>query len=118
MDYIKLSDLVGQTFTIEKVWGFKWKMWDQEAKRMISEDTYFKGGRKIYSVDTDKGKIDLGQGQMGTILEVVSQKGVADINGKTIKVTSNGKTGMEIRYFFNEIKEAPVGTEPPEFLAW
>lgn len=105
MDYIKLSDLVGKTMTIQKVWGFKFKMWDQPTSKMIVEDRWFKGARKVYEVDTDKGKLDLGQGQMATILEVVSDKGVADVTGKTIEVKSNGQTGKDIRYFFNEVKE-------------
>lgn len=107
MDYVKLSDLVGQKFTIEKVWGFKFKMWDQPTSKMITQDTWFKGARKVYEVDTDKGKLDLGQGQIGTLLETVFKDGVADLNNKTFEVKSNGKTGMDIRYFFNVV-ERPI----------
>lgn len=104
--YTKLSELVDSTFTVEHVYGHKFKMWDMEAKRMVIEDKPFKGGRKMYQIKTDKGVMDVSQAQMGSILEAVVRDGLADINLATIKVTSNGKTGNEIRYFFNEVKES------------
>lgn len=106
--FTKLSDLVGDTFTINKVWGFQFKMWDNESRRMLTSDRYEKGYRKMYGVDTDKGSLDLSASQVGQMLEAVSQKGVADINGRTFSVKSNGKTGMDIRYFINPTKDAPV----------
>lgn len=104
MDYIKLSGLIDQQFTVTKVWGYKWKMFDQGTKKMVSDDKWFQGGRKVYEVDTDKGKLDLGAGQIGTLLETVFKNGTADLNGKTFSVKSNGKTGMDIRYYFDEVK--------------
>jgi hypothetical protein len=106
VDYIKLSNLVGEKMTIEKVWGYKFKMWDQPTNKMIVQDSWFKGARKVYEVDTDKGKMDLGQGQIGTLLELVMRDGVADLNQRTFEVKSNGKTGMDIRYYFNPVEQA------------
>lgn len=105
MDYTKLSNLVGDKFTIEKVWGYKWKKWDNDNKKMLVSERYEQGYRKMYEVDTDKGKMDLGSGQLGTLLETVFKDGVADLNGKTFEVKSNGKTGMDVRYFFNQVRE-------------
>ena len=45
--YIKLSALVGDTFTIEKVGGYKFKYWDNTERRMIVRDTYEKDFQKI-----------------------------------------------------------------------
>lgn len=116
MDYTKLSNLIDQDFTIEKIWGYKWKMFDQGTKKMVSDNEWFKGGRKVYEVDTNKGKMDLGAGQIGTLLETVMKNGVADLNGKTFHVKSNGKTGMDVRYFFNEVKGAPLDEPVEEYL--
>ena len=99
-DFVKLSDLVGDKFKVEKVWGYKWKKWDNDAKKMLVSDSWMEGYSKKYDVDTDKGKLDLGTGQIGSLLESVFKNGVADLSGVTFSVTSNGKTGMDIRYYF------------------
>lgn len=103
--YIKLSDLVGDQFTIEKAGGYNFKKWDDNAKRMLISETYQEGYRKVYTVDTDKGRMDLGSGQISSLLEAVYKNGVADITNRTFTVKSNGKTGMDIRYFFNAMRE-------------
>ena len=109
--FAKLSELVGSTFKIEKVWGYKWKKWDNEASKMLVSETYQEGFSKKYDVDTDKGKLDLGTGQLGSLLEAVFYQGVADLNGKTFAVKSNGKTGMDIRYYFSVVKAEKVDVE-------
>lgn len=105
MEYTSLGKLVGQQFTIQKVNGYSWKMWSNADNRMISSDTYKEGFSKKYQVDTDKGKLDLGTGQLGNLLEAVFKDGHADLNGKTFEVKSNGKQGKDIRYFFNVVKD-------------
>lgn len=106
--YTKLSNLVGDQFTILEAKGYVWKRWNDEAKRFETSEQYEEGFRKIYSIKTDKGILDLGSGQLSTLLEATYYKGVADINNKTFKVKSNGKSGMDIRYFFNLVKTAPL----------
>lgn len=111
--YIKLSDLVGSEFTVETVWGFSYKKWDNEARKMLSSPTYEKGYRKLYQVGTDKGKLDLGSGQMGNLFEGVQHAGQANIIGATFSVKSNGKSGMEIRYYLNPVRADQEGEERP-----
>jgi len=112
--FVKLGELVNDTFTVEKAWGFQWKCWDNDTKKMLMSDTYQQGYRKIYSVDTDKGKLDLGSGQLSSLLEAVYKDGKADINGRTFEVKSNGKSGMDIRYFFNPITVTKAKEEPED----
>ena len=117
-DYVKLSTLVNDTFTVQKVFGYRWKMWDNEQRKMLISDSYVKGYRKMYTIDTDKGTLDLSSSQMGNILESVTSDGRADINGRTFSVKSNGKSGMDIRYYINATKDAPaapVKATEPEF---
>lgn len=102
--FVKLSDLVDNTFTIEKAGGYSFKSWDNENRKMLISDKYVQGYRKIYTFTTDKGILDLSSGQVGTLLEAVYHQGTADLNGKSFEVKSNGKTGMDIRYFFNPVK--------------
>lgn len=103
--FTKLSALVDQDFTVEKVYGFDWKMWDATSNRMLVAETYEKGYRKMYGVETDKGKLDLSAGQLGNMLEGVSKNGEASIVGRTFHVKSNGKTGIDIRYYINPTRK-------------
>jgi hypothetical protein len=111
-DYTKLSNLVNGTFTITNFNGYKWKMWDSAEKKMLVSDVWQKDYRKVYSVETDKGLLDLSASQVGVLLETVVRNGVSDLNNQTFQVKSNGKTGMEIRYFFNVVRDsAPIKDE-------
>lgn len=109
--YTKLSALVGDTFTVEKAYGFTWKKFDPESKRMLISETYEEGYRKVYSLDTDKGKLDVSGSQLGNLLEGTYKNGEANIIGRTFAVKSNGKTGIDIRYFLNLAKEQPKPVE-------
>jgi len=99
--FTKLSELVDDEFTINRVYGFSWKMWDNESKRMLVSEKFEKGYRKIYGLDTNKGSLDVSASQLGNMLESVQKNGQSDLNGVTFKVKSNGKTGMDIRYYIN-----------------
>lgn len=103
--YVKLSDLIDNTINIQKVHGFKYKKWNTEERRMEVSDDWAEGYQKKWQVDTDKGTLDLGSGQMGTLLEAVCEFGESSLIDKTFQIKSNGKTGLEIRYFFNHIPE-------------
>jgi hypothetical protein len=104
--YTKLSDLLDQEFTIEKMFPYKFKAWDNESRKMLMSETWKEGYRKIYTCDTDKGRLDLSASQVANILEAVCEDGRSDVNGRRFRVKGNGKTGMEIRYFFNPVKES------------
>jgi len=110
-DYTKLSSLVNGTFTITKFNGYKWKMWDNVEKKMLISDTWQKDYRKVYQVETDRGLLDLSASQTGVLLETVVRNGIADLNGRTFQVKSNGKSGMDIRYFFNAIQDNHSGID-------
>lgn len=103
--FIKLKDLAasGEEFTIKSVGRYTYKMWDNTNKKMLVSPTYEKGYRKIYTVETDKGQLDLSASQVSTMLEGVMHEGRADVNGRTFKVRSNGKDGTDIRYFINAV---------------
>lgn len=120
VDFTKLSALVDKDFTVLSVGAFQFKLWDNEAKRMLTSPSYEAGYRKLYPVTTDKGQLDMGPGQLGNLLEAVFLNGKADLINQTFHVKSNGKSGIDIRYFFNPVrKQEPTlldGAEPlPDF---
>jgi len=99
--YTKLSALVDQEFKIVEAKGYNYQFWDNANRTMKKEDKWFEGAQKKYTLITDKGELTVGPGQLGTLMEAVYKNGVADINNVTFHVKSNGKSGMDIRYFFN-----------------
>ena len=102
--FTKLSVLVGDTFMIEVVNDPVYKRWDPATSKMLVSQEWQKDYRKIYTCTTDKGTLDLTAGQLGQILEAVSEAGRADVIGRKISLKSNGGMGMEIRYYFNAVK--------------
>jgi|DEB0MinimDraft_6_1074348.scaffolds.fasta_scaffold18121_2 hypothetical protein len=110
--YTKLKELVGGDFTINEHTGTSWKKWNSEAKKMEVSQTPEKGYRKVYTFDTNEGILDLGVGQLGTLLtECFDVK--SNLIGATFDVKSNGKEGMDIRYFFNIKSPANGPAEQP-----
>lgn len=110
-EFNKLSNLIDENITIEKVDRFQWKKWDQANGKMLVSEDWQPDYQKRYQVTTDKGIIDMSQSQIAQMLEGVSHAGAADIIGCTFNVKSNGKTGLEIRYYLNAVKTAPKGDE-------
>ncbi len=104
--FVKLVELVDKEFTVERVFGYKWKMWDEANRKMLVSDSYQQGYRKVYQISTDKGTLDISSNQYANMLEAVSQDGEADVNHRTFAVKSNGKTGMDIRYYINAVRQS------------
>jgi hypothetical protein len=120
MEYTRLGLLVGSQFTINSVDGVRYIRF-LDSKPEVSQ-TPKAGFAKEFILNTDKGILNLKEGQVGTILSKVIEGGVANLIGKTIKVGSNGQSGLEIRYYFDEVKpntyrqdqEPDYPTEQPE----
>lgn len=101
--YVKLKDLVDSTFTLKRVWGYDWQLWLPAENRMNRSDTYVEGHNKTWQIDTDKGKMDLSNYQFCNMLSKCfnTKTQIAEVEDRLFEVKSNGKSGMEIRYFIN-----------------
>jgi len=108
-EFKKLSEVT--ELTVVKVWGYKWKKWDNEQSKMLVSDTYQQGYSKKYSLECTDFNIEVSSHQYASMLEGVSNGGVADVNNKTFSVKTNGKTGMEIRYYINPVKNSSSTNE-------
>lgn len=113
-EFTKLSSLIGEEITIQSVPGYSFKKWDDVNKKMLVSDNYQEGYRKLWQVVTDKGQLDLGDGQMGNLLVGVMLNGKADIIGATFHVKSNGKSGLDIRYYLNAVRVPEAPRELPD----
>jgi hypothetical protein len=104
--YVKMADLVDNEFTVESVGLAKYVAWDNDNKRFLTEDNWFKGASKKYPITTNLGTVDMSATNVGNMFEGVQHAGQSNIVGATFNVKSNGKTGMEIRYFINPVKSS------------
>ncbi len=112
-NYVKLRDLTAFTVMGDK--GFNYKRWNQAEGKMETSDQWQEGFRKMFSIETDQGLLDLSQAQLGQMLASAYRDGTANIIGNKFNVKTNGKTGMEIRYFINmdySAHTSPVTHEP------
>lgn len=110
--FVKLKDLIDSTFEVLEVPGFSYKFWDNDNRKMLVSEIYLDGYRKLYQVKTNKGQLDLGSGQLGNLLEATFYKGESNLINKTFEVTSNGKSGIDIRYYFKVLKNQPKLEKP------
>lgn len=99
MQYAKLSEL--ESFTLRSYNGYKWKKWDADNRKMLVSDTYQKEYSKKYSFETEHGTLELGAGQMKSILLEMFDHRKPRLQNLTFNVKTNGETGKDIRYFFN-----------------
>ena len=117
MPFIKLSAI--QQFTVKEYKGYSWKMWDITNNKMLKSDSWQQGYRKMHTLETEQGTLDVSNSQLGEMLAGVVSNGMANVIGKSFNVKTNGKTGKEIRYFINPVmgkaKEA-VEMQAPEEL--
>ena len=115
MPFVKLSDLSKSksTFMVEDVKPPVYKMWDSGSKKMVTSSVPMSGMSKKYPISTDKGDLDLGEQNFGTLLALTFKDGVSELIGRKFQVSDNGKEGMEIRYFFKAVEEDNYEQAPP-----
>lgn len=120
-NYTKLSALVNDSFTITGSYGWKWKKWNAQTNKMETSEKWAEGFRKMWTLITDKGILDVSESQLGEILARACNSKTLEskLIGLQVGVKSNGKTGMEIRYFFSASgyteKPIVVDDEEPSF---
>ena len=106
MSFVKLKDLDGKEFTVEKAQKFQWKKWDSNESKMLTSEKWEQGFNKRFPVDTKEGLLELSEKQMSDMLIGVCVDGKADVVGKTYKVKrheSQGQQGVRIAYYINPV---------------
>lgn len=100
--FLRLSQI--KQFTIIQFKGKKFKKWDMESKKMLESATWQEGYRLMYKFEVNDGILELSKSQVGDMCaSILNHEGSANLIGNTFNVRTNGKTGMEIRYFFNPV---------------
>jgi|1_EtaG_2_1085319.scaffolds.fasta_scaffold33459_3 hypothetical protein len=103
MEFTSFKKLVGSTFKVADNNGYKFKKWDNENRKMLTSESPQQGFRKVFTLETDKGMLDASEAQLGQMLSRVIKGNTADISNIMFNVESNGKEGMEIRYYISPV---------------
>ncbi len=107
---MKLSELAANEtpFEIVSFHGYMWQKWNDAEKKFEKSKEYKEGMQKSYSlkvkVDDGEDWLNLTEGQMKSVLLSTLKDGVATLVGSNFTVKSNGKEGIDIRYYFNPVK--------------
>jgi len=108
---MKLSELAQNEtpFTVESFHGYMWQKWNDAEKKFEKSKEYQEGMQKSYSlkikVKDGEDWLNLTEGQMKSVLLATLKDGVAKLVGAGLKAKSNGKEGMDIRYYFTPLKD-------------
>lgn len=106
-NYVKLSGVT--EFLLEELVGTQYFKWDQVTNKPQRSQEWFEGGKKQYVLNTDKGQMTVSQGQFSQILLAAFDGATSEPVGKTFTVKTNGKSGLDLRYFIDLKKgQAPV----------
>lgn len=105
--YLKLGELDGKSFTVEKAWGYQFQKWDEGSSRFLREEKWQesmrgdRGWQKKYDLDTTDGKLSVSEAQIKTMLAAAYKNGVANIVGVTFKVKKVVGQNDIPNYYFN-----------------
>jgi len=97
--YVNTKDLVGKSFHIQDVSPRQFRMWSEN--KFVYSDTPKKSYQAFWKITLDQGSWSASGGQYSQILLAAEKEGMSDVLDKTFYCESNGKTGMDIRYFFD-----------------
>ena len=107
MDFKKVGELVGSEITIRSFDSVEYVLF-QQGEKPLKSATPQKGYKKVVKLVIYAGQeymVGFSGGQVSQMMEAAMQGLKADLTDKTFAIKSNGKSGMDIRYFFNLIKE-------------
>ena len=104
MKFFKASELVNSQFRLVSVEGATYSKWDEYEKKFIKSDVPHQGYSRKWKLNIktvkEDGMLEASDNIMSQILLEAFDKGVEPI-GQIIHLKSNGKEGMEIRYYAN-----------------
>ena len=97
-EFKKLNQI--QRFNVVSVSKPFWKMFDTQTGKFLTLDQPCKGYSKKYRIESDLFQFEVSASNLGDMLEQCFSTG-KKLLGATFNLKNNGKTGIEIRYFFN-----------------
>jgi hypothetical protein len=111
--YLKLKDL--SSFTVKEFVKKYFGRWNEAEKKYERADTWQQGFRPTWTFKVNNDEfLDFSQDQLSQMLVACFDRR-CDIYGSTFTVKTNGKSGMDIRYFINllEAQNRPTMAQQP-----
>lgn len=101
--YAKIGSV--SEFTILKPVKSYWFKWDAANKKALKSEKWEAGYTQKFDIDTDMGIISFSRDQLQQMFFAARKGLTSDINHKRFGVKTNGKQGIEVRYFLNLIPQ-------------
>lgn len=107
MPYLKLKDLAEkkETFTIMNFNGRVWKKWDNG--KMLESEAPISGYDCKFILETKNGILEVSEMQfMNLLLRSFNPNTISStLLGNTFEVSTNGQTGLDVRYYFKRVSK-------------
>ncbi len=108
----KISEV--QSFKIISIVKSYFERWNEAEKKYEKSDAWQEGFSPKWLIDCGEYYLPLSKDQVSQCLMSSFRGGQSDIIGKSYSVKSNGKTGKEIRYWINQLREQHTEQEQPK----
>lgn len=100
MSFLKLKDV--NEFTVANISAPYWVSWDTSNAKYNRYKVPTEGAQQKWDVITpNRDRIPISRDQFGQMLIATANGTEASVKDKAYSVKTNGKEGMEIRYFLN-----------------
>lgn len=107
MSYLKLKELTN--FKVNNFVKKYWSYWNDAEKKFYRSDEYKDGYKPTYTFNVNNGdSLDVSRDQLGQML-IGCFEAKKTLSGSPFVVKTNGKTGLEIRYYINYDFKALTG---------
>lgn len=103
--YVNTKDLVGEVFSIDSVAQKNWRFWNPAQEKFEYSQVPKKGHAPFWRVETNKGTWSASAAQYSQVLLAAESEGMSDVLDKKFHCQSNGKDGIDVRYFFDHVIE-------------
>lgn len=110
MNFVYLKNT--PSFQVKSYKGKNWVFWNATEKKMLKSDTWVKDYKAQYQFELQNGDIlSLSKDQTGQLLVNALEVG-KPLSGLSFEAKTNGKTGLDTRWFINLVKsngQGPTG---------
>lgn len=101
-------------FTIKSYKGKNFVFWNATEKKMLKSETWIKDYKAQYQFELDNGDIlSLSKDQTGQMMVNALEVG-KPLAGLSFEAKTNGKTGLDTRWFINLSKASPSPISSPK----
>lgn len=99
--WVNTKDLVDTEFKVVDIEKRQYRMWDEVEGKYVYSKTPKKGYMPFWKITLKNGVWTASPAQYSQLLLAAEDGGLADVLDKSFTCSSNGKSGKDVRYWFN-----------------